>query len=72
MALVKITLEDLPDGKVKIVSEPSMEVLMKRLEKISDLSPAEGYAYHALNTIWKTAKSKDPLKLLLPKVSRSI
>lgn len=68
MAKVVIVFEDLADGRVKIQSDPSMEVLMKALDSKKDVSPAEGYAYHALMTVWQAAKSKDPLRLKLPKV----
>jgi hypothetical protein len=71
MSKVVVVFEDLASGKVKIKCEPSMEVLMKAMENEHIITPAEGYAYHALMTVWKAAKSLKPLEPKLPKILRS-
>ena len=68
MARVVIVIEDLPDGKFRIKSDPSMETLSKVLDGKKAVTPAEGHAYFMLNTLWKQVKSGDSLRLLLPKL----
>ena len=69
MAKVVITLEDLPQGGVKITSEPLAGLLMQKVATDHDISPAEGYAVQALNEIRKVSKKQgNKFGLLLPRV----
>lgn len=71
MANCKIILEDLGGGKVKVVSEPSMEIVFKMVESGNELTAAHGYLFVALNAIRKAAQSKEPTnKILIPRVGR--
>lgn len=69
MAKVTITIEDLPTGGVKVVSDPNFETIMKLHISGHALTAAHGYALAALNEI--RAKGKEPgnqLKVLIPRV----
>lgn len=64
---VTITIEDSPGGKVKVVSQPSFELMMKKT-KFDDLSSAEGYAVCALNAIRAASKKQGPMIIQVPKL----
>lgn len=52
MAKVIITIEDLPGEKVKIVTEPSMEQIIRMdVSGFTPLTAAEGMAFKVLNGI---------------------
>jgi hypothetical protein len=70
LAKVEIIIEDLPDGKVKITSNPTMETMIKmEISGSRELTSAHGYAYACLNEIRKLSKSLDPTnKLIIPRL----
>jgi hypothetical protein len=71
MAKVTISIEDLPNGKVRAVSTPSFEQLIKGEIAGSDLTSAQGYALKAMNAIREVSKSNEPTnKILIPKIGR--
>lgn len=72
MAKVTITIEDLPNGRVKAVAEPNYEFLMKVTVNSEDLSPAQAYGVVALNAIRDASKGKNPLKIIIPNVRKGI
>jgi hypothetical protein len=69
MAKVTVTFEDLPNGKVKVVSDPSVETFFKIDISGHALTSAQGYALSAINHIHKASKDKDTsLNIKMPKV----
>jgi len=69
MNTVIIEIQDLPDGKVKVTSNPTMETMIKMQVSGNELSSAHGYAYACLNQIRKISKSQDTShKLYIPKL----
>lgn len=64
MALVKITLEDLPGGKVKVVAEPNFETLIRVDVSGNKLTAAQGYAVGMLNYVRAESKKNDPRSLI--------
>lgn len=60
MAKIVITIEDLPENKVRVVSSPSGEEMVKRTISGEGLTSAHGYAILALNTIREESKKRDP------------
>lgn len=71
MARVTITIEDLPNGKVKIVADPSFEILTKITVNFSDLTSAQGYAIFALNQIRMASKAGN-INISVPKARRGM
>lgn len=70
MAKVTITFEDQPDGKVKVVCEPSFEQMMQFLVSGSELTASQGYAVNALNSVRQAAQTqKDKLAVTIPIIS---
>ena len=71
MAKVTIEIEDIADGKVKVVATPNVETIFKMAESGHDLTSAHGYAFQALNAIRQHSKSQDPTtKILIPRLGR--
>lgn len=68
MAKVVITIEDRPDGKVKILCEPTFERMIAMEMSGETLSSAHGYAYKILNDIRKESKRLGPTLLHIPKL----
>ena len=58
MAMIKLVLEDVGEGKVKVTSMPSFSDLMKiaKLSGRERLTGAEGYALLAITTIHRASK----------------
>lgn len=56
MAKVIITIEDLPNGKVKTTFEPSIESLIKKTVSGHDYTSAEGYAMFVQRQIREISK----------------
>lgn len=71
MATIVITIEDKPDGGVKIVSNPSFETMMMMTQSGEALTSAHGYALHVLNEIRHESKRQSPNKILVPRLSRA-
>ena len=71
MARVTITIEDSPDGKVKIVSDPSFDTIAKMEISGHSLSAAHGYALVCINAVRKVSKEMaNELKVFLPRIGR--
>jgi len=69
MAKITITLEDLPDGKVKLVVDPTIETFFKMDLSGHSFTPAQGYAVAAVNHVHRESKKQQgDIKILLPKV----
>lgn len=69
MSKILISLEDMPNGTVKMVSEPGFADIMEMMciEKRS-LTAAEGYAMHVLTIIHNEKNKKsNKIKLKLPR-----
>jgi len=68
MSRFVITLEDLPNGKVKVEATPSAEEMFKSNLSGHDMTAAQGYALTALNAIQKAAKDpRSQLNIFIPK-----
>lgn len=68
---VTITIEDLPDDKVKITMEPTAETLMKMVTSGETLSSAAGYGLGLANKareISKAAVEDKKQKIIMPKL----
>lgn len=71
MATITITIEDSPDGKVRIKSDPSFEIMASMDLSGHDLTPAHGYAFAMLNKAREVSKSADPTNLIhIPRIGR--
>ena len=69
MARIVITIEDSPNGKVKIVSNPTFETMALMLNSGEEMTSAHGYALAMINTVRRESKSNDPVtKIWMPKV----
>lgn len=68
MAKVQITIEDLPDGKVKVVAEPNFETLMAMDISGSKLTAAHGYLFSTLNHITKLSKQNGSIIRQIPQL----
>lgn len=57
MAKVVLVIEDIPEeGKVKVTSVPSIELMLKMDNSGEDLTPAHGYAFFVLNKVREFSK----------------
>lgn len=70
MAKIILTIEDGPGGKVRVTSNPSFETLMKKHRSGHELTSADGYALRAINAIMAESKSKEPTKILIPRLGQ--
>lgn len=69
MAKVTITIEDLPNGKVKCVSDPSFEK-MCRIAKAEQLTSAHGLAIVALRNVYEVSRKQGSiLTIPVPKAN---
>lgn len=78
MAKVTITIQDqmpngVPNGRVKTHMNPSAETLLRKLDSHGpdSLTPAEGYAFTAINAIQAAARNQEQAsnKIYVPKFS---
>ena len=71
MAKITITVEDLADGGVKIVSDPNFETMLKMDNSGNDLTSAHGYALAMLNRARTVSKEVSPTNLIkIPSIRR--
>lgn len=71
MAKVTITIEDMPNGKIQIISTPNFMQMVKLTENGIGLTDAEGYAVALLNHARKISKSQTPdNKIYIPRIGR--
>lgn len=70
MAKIIITIEDKPNGKVKVDCNPSFEA-MATLAKFGKLESAHGYAFTAIRAIREESRKQDPKGMIikLPRIS---
>ncbi len=71
MAKVIIEIEDLPDGKVKVVATPNFESMALMIQSGTEASPAQGMALFAINRIREESKRSAPTPIWLPKIGRA-
>lgn len=64
MAKVTITITDLPNGKVKTVSDPSFETMCK-IAKAEKLTSAHGLAIVALRNMYEASRQEGS-QLIIP------
>lgn len=68
---VTITIEDLPNDKVKITCDPTGETLMKMIQSGEDVTSAMGYGIGLINRAREISKEADKsglMKIAMPKV----
>jgi hypothetical protein len=71
MAKVTITIEDTPNGKVKIVAEPSFETMANMIVSGETMTSAHGYAMTCIKAVRQESKNADPTTLIkLPRLGR--
>jgi hypothetical protein len=68
MAKIVITIEDKPNDKVKVVSEPSFETIAKMTVSGEEMTSAHGYAIRCINAVMAESKAQNPGMIILPKV----
>jgi hypothetical protein len=56
LAKVTVTIEDAPNGRVKIVSTPDFDSMCKMENSGNSLTQAESYAFRCLYAIYQFAK----------------
>lgn len=72
MAKVVITIEDSPDGNsVKVEATPKMETMFLMLNSGHELTPAQGYAFKALNAMRVASREQGPNRILVPRIGRA-
>lgn len=62
MARIVITIEDLPNDKVKIEANPNFETMMAMDLSGQTLTSAHGYAFSALNHVRKIAQQNSIIR----------
>jgi len=70
MARVIITIEDLPDGKVKVEANPNFMTMMQMKESGHEWTSAQGYALRMLNEAGKVSKGQSQNKIIVPRIGR--
>ena len=70
MAKITLTIEDTPDGKVKIVSDPTTETMIKMTQSGDGLTSAHGYAFRMLREAREESKRLKPTTILIPRLGR--
>jgi hypothetical protein len=71
MPKVTLTIEDLPDGKVRVVSDPTFEQMAMLEASGHPLTSAHGYALRAINSIRDASREQgNRLGIWIPKVGR--
>jgi hypothetical protein len=65
MAKITITIEDSPDGNVRVVASPNFATMMQMEQSGHRLTSAHGYALLALNSIRNASKQKDS-RIIVP------
>lgn len=69
MALVTITIEDQPDGTVKVVATPNFATMAQMDASGHSLTSAHGYAMRALNSIREAAREQsNTLGIIIPRI----
>lgn len=69
MAKITITIEDLPNGKVKVVADPSFETMASMIVSGENMTSAHGYAMTCIKAVRQESKSKDPQTIIqLPRL----
>jgi hypothetical protein len=67
MALITLTIEDIPGGQVRVVTNPTVEKVML-MAKAGALESSHGYMFAALNAIRKESQSKQPSLIKIPRI----
>jgi len=71
MAKITITFEDIGNGKVKVVSDPTFETMAKMNLSGHEWTGAQGYALCALNAVRRASKSQEPTtNIIIPRIGR--
>ena len=68
MAHVKITLDDIGGGKVRVEMTPSFADSMKSVVRGDEITSATAYAIHALRMIQAESRKNGPSKILIPRL----
>lgn len=66
MARATITIEDLSNGNVKVVSDPNFETLMSMDISGQHLTSAHGYLFSILNHVRTISKQNGPIVRQIP------
>lgn len=74
MAKIVFTLEDKPDGGVKVELEPTAETLLRKIASHgpNSLTSAEGYAMFLVNRLREEGKRKNPTIIVAVPPARKI
>ncbi|OPX89076.1 MAG: hypothetical protein A4E53_01684 [Pelotomaculum sp. PtaB.Bin104] len=70
MAKIVITIEDLPNGKVKTSCDPNFDTMIRMHISGTPFTAAHGYALAALNKIVEESKKNCPTRILIPRVGK--
>ncbi len=72
MAKIIITVEDLPNGKVSVVANPSFETMCKIHVSGNTLTSAHGYAMTMMRVVRDVAKSQQKGIIVgIPRIGRA-
>lgn len=69
MATVRITITDLPGGKLTVKCEPNLATMALKISEIDGLSPAESIAMLTLRTVRDKVKEAEKVErrgLIIP------
>jgi hypothetical protein len=69
MAKITITIEDTPQGKVKVVADPTFETMAKMIASGNPVTSAHGYALTMIRAVREESKRQEPTSILIPRVS---
>lgn len=71
MARIVITVEDQPDGTVKVAAEPNFMQMAQMNSSGHSLTSAHGYAMRALNAIREASREQsNRLGIIIPRIGR--
>jgi len=69
MAKIVISIEDTPDGKVKVDCNPTFETMMAMdLSSPGSITSAHGYAFKMINEVLRVSKQNGPIIREIPRL----
>lgn len=70
MARIVIVIEDKPEGRVRVVSDPTFETMANMKQSGHAWTAAHGYALSCINHLTAVSKKMGPLQVRLPRIGK--
>lgn len=73
MAKVTITIEDMPENKVRVISTPSAETLLQKIASHGpeSLTSSEAYTLFVLRQLREESKNQRSTNIIVPRIGRA-